>query len=550
MLLRRILTLVPVLLLFSGTALIFMAARAPRTWAAHWTAPVGLVTAAGENEYGAVQNPSGGWDLLWYDDNHQRLMFTSVLGSGRAGRSFAVDTGDISQPTLLRIGGYELGAWVHDHNGSTDLMAAYVAPGPLHRTFRLVGGAAPLERPYLFRARGGSFGLVFSWQRYGNFDVFLLTVPSGRTRPARLLRLTRSQYYGFSPRAVVDGRGNLDLLHVESCCRQLLWNVVYDRYDAAGRHLGPTRRLYQSSQYSGRAPAVPARWAEALLTDGQGNVWGAYGGDAGAFVFHMSADGRMLAPPRMLDDTGNTPPVLALTLDAQGGYLLWEQPYDLGTYVDSRRFSQTGAAAAPAERVVYESGSQTGPHAAVVQGETRVVWETVTRGLYSRFEEVSYRPDDRPTLAQRLGLGLGNPWETVGVLVVSSLGVAVLTTVGNLLMILVLAVGGLLAVRLLRPVPGRWLVYAVLVTAALYVSFVAPGGPILFLSTMPSMGLAAVPFGLIAAGGALLFVSWTGTIALKRMEDPFRAGLMVIFGVYFFAFVEAIVFIQQRLGYI
>ena len=186
----------------------------------------------------------------------------------------------------------------------------------------------------------------------------------------------------------------------------------------------------------------------------------------------------------------------------------------------------------------------------MVRGQPQVVWETVTKGINARFETVRYRSQDRPTLTQRLGLGLGNPWETIGVLVITSLGVAVLTTVGNILMILALAVAGLVALRILRPVPGRWVIYAVFLTGTLYLSFVAPGGPILFLSPLPSMGLAPLPFGVIAASGALLFVLWMGATAMRRIEDPFRAALMVVSGVYFFAFVEAIVFIQQRLGYI
>jgi hypothetical protein len=117
-------------------------------------------------------------------------------------------------------------------------------------------------------------------------------------------------------------------------------------------------------------------------------------------------------------------------------------------------------------------------------------------------------------------------------------------------MVFLLGALGLALLRLLRRWERRWLVYALLLAAALYVAFVAPGSPMLFLSTLPSMGLSPVPFGLIATASALAFVLWMGLVALRRLEDLYRAGLMAAFGVYFFAFLEAIVFIQQRLGFI
>ena len=59
-----------------------------------------------------------------------------------------------------------------------------------------------------------------------------------------------------------------------------------------------------------------------------------------------------------------------------------------------------------------------------------------------------------------------------------------------------------------------------------------------------------MPFGFIAAAGALGFVTWVGGVGLRRIDDLYRAGIMAYLGVYFFAFLEAAVFIQQRLGYI
>jgi hypothetical protein len=54
----------------------------------------------------------------------------------------------------------------------------------------------------------------------------------------------------------------------------------------------------------------------------------------------------------------------------------------------------------------------------------------------------------------------------------------------------------------------------------------------------------------MAFGAVLGFVIFVGEVPLRRIDDAYRAGLMAFFGMYFFAFVEAVVFIQQRLGYI
>jgi hypothetical protein len=94
------------------------------------------------------------------------------------------------------------------------------------------------------------------------------------------------------------------------------------------------------------------------------------------------------------------------------------------------------------------------------------------------------------------------------------------------------------------------LVYACVLAAILFGVFVSPGAPILFLDTMPANGLAVLPFGFMALGAVLGFVTFVGEVPLRRIDDAYRAGLMAFVGVYFFAFVEAVVFIQQRLGYI
>src|SRR6266567_4684310 len=107
---RRALIVVPVLALFVITSLIFLAARAPRTWATHWANPIRIVQASGLSEYGAVANRSGSWDIAWADIDEQRLVFSP--GDSAAGGSLILDRGDISQPTLIRLRGMEWASWV------------------------------------------------------------------------------------------------------------------------------------------------------------------------------------------------------------------------------------------------------------------------------------------------------------------------------------------------------------------------------------------------------------------------------------------------------
>jgi hypothetical protein len=542
---RRLLQTVPVLALFFAAAIIVLAARAPRTWATHWTNPRAVSAAGGEYDYGAVRTSSGGWDLLWADGASQKLVFTVDRGGGRS-YSVSVDSGDVSEPDLVKVGGREIGVWVRNENGRTLLMGAYLGPGPRVHLYQLLASTAPLEHPYLVRGLSGTAVVVFSWQLYGNYDVFLSPLGPG---PLRIIprRITKAEYYSFYPRAIADAHGVIHMLHLESCCSQKTWQVVYDRYDLRGDHLGSTKTL---STLESLPNATPAQWPEELAVDRAGNVWGAYAGDAGMYLFEASPNGMIRRPPIQMYAGDGRPNSLALVLGRTVGYLAWEQSYDLGTYIDTRRFEIKSGAPSATERAVYASGSQLQPHAFVEGDTATIMWEATDQSRNSTFQTSTYRSAGTPTLAQRIGLGLGNPWEEVAVLLLGSLGFATLTTTVNILWVLMLTLVGILTIRVFRWLPSKWLVYACVLACILFLVFVSPGAPILFLDTMPASGLAVMPFGLMAFIAVLAFVTFMAAVPLRRVDDAYRAGLMAFVGVYFFAFVEAVVFIQQRLGYI
>ncbi|HEY8687132.1 MAG TPA: hypothetical protein VIO57_16140 [Chloroflexota bacterium] len=540
---RRVLLVIPVLGLFFASAVIVLAARAPRTWASHWTNPATVSPASGAYDYGAVRRPRGGWDLLWADDASQTLVFTERRG-GRT-RSVELDSGDVSQADMVRVGNRDLGVWVRNDNGRTVLMGATLGPGPSRRVAQLLSSSAPLEHPRLVRTARGVI-LLFSWQLYGNFDIFLSPLNTSRLKLAPR-RLTKSAYYSFYPRAIADTHGVLHMLHLESCCGQKSWHLVYDRFDLHGNRLGADKVLATLETLSSGGSA---QWPMDLAIDRSGHIWGAYAGDAGLYLFEASSNGALLRAPFQVDTLDGRPNSLSLALGGSSGFVAWEQSYDLGTYIVADQFDAGAPSPSSPERAVYASGSQLEPRVFVTGDAATIMWESTTQAGGQTFQTVTYRTASGPTLAQRVGLGLGNPWEEIALLVLGALGFATLTTTVNILWVLVLTAVGILTIRLFRWLPSKWLVYACVLAILLFFVFVSPGAPILFLDTLPATGLAVLPFGLMAFGAVLGFVIFVGEVPLRRIDDAYRAGLMAFFGMYFFAFVEAVVFIQQRLGYI
>lgn len=544
---RRTLLWIPVFLLFTGTSLVFLAAHAPRTWAAHWSDPRRVASGAGESEYGATYRDYG-WDIAWVDDDRQTLVLTRRLGKHK-NRTVVLDHGDVTEPTLLTLAGAEIVAWVHNYNGSTDLMGAIISPRSRTRIFRLAGGPWPLEHPYLFAGPHGVADLVFSWQRDGNFDIFLLSMPVHRARPTFIRRLTHSSIYAFYPRAVLDRHDHIFMLYLDACCQTHRWLVKLAQMTATGNPINHGRILSVLSSPSAQN-STPEQWAEDIRMDPAGHIWGAYAGDTGIWVFKLSGTNTANVQSRSLDPFGGIPQSLSLVPGVGHTYLFWEQPFDLGTYLAGQRIDSDMRSITRTERVVYEAAGQTGIHAVLHRGTVRVLWQSITPGLRSTFETATSTRSRTPDLAQRFGLGLGNPLEALGVLVVVAMGLAAITTMGNILTILAYALAGLFLIRFLGQGAARWSIFGMAAAAALFLTFVVPGGPILFLDTLPAMGYSVAPFGLIVVAAVLALLLWLADVILRHVEDPFRVGLLIIAGVYFFAFIEAIVFVQQRLGYI
>lgn len=539
---RRAMLAIPVVALFLSTGVIFLAAQPPRTWASNWSTPSMPAGTNDDNDFGAVARSGGAWDLLWTDSNH-RLLFT------RRGaiRPVVLDRGEVSQPTLIAMGYTDLGLWIRDDQNGTDLREALLRPGHPPGVRTVITGAAPMEHPYLFRGPRGAIDAVFSWQRFGNFDVYLLSLDPGTGRVRLVRRLTESRVYAFYPRATTDQDGDIEVLYLDRCCQQLTWNIEYGRYDALGRPDGPATRI-DSLQYTGQAPDLP-QWGEDLQRGPDGRIWGAYTGLTGIMMFEANRAGRIVRRPVQVDGLPSAPQSASIAAGQDGGYLFWEGSNEIGTFIQSRSFDRNLVPGAY-ERVEYTSGTHNDPHAAMVAGAPQVIWQTITPDLSSVFESSRHRASVAPDLVQRLGLGLGNPWEEVALLLGGAIALATVCTSVNILIVVLLAVAGALVMRLLRRLPGRWALYGLLLTLALYATFVSPGVPTFFLVPIPSLGLHALPFGAVAAVGALTVVTWVGYTALRRLDDIYRAVAMSFLGVYFFAFLETALLIQKQLGYV
>jgi hypothetical protein len=541
---RRILVSLPMIALFLATGVIVLAARAPRTWADHWTASTLVSPGSGQNEYGAVALPRRRWDILWLNSDTSRIVYTHQLQTGSAKTvSYPVDKGDVQQPDITRVGNVEFGVWVHNYNGSTAMYAATFARGRPVRIFRVLAGATSLEHPHPFSGGPGVVNVVFSWQR-PNYDLFLARLSLHSGHVLGLKRLTIAQFYSFYPKVTVDGQGHVVTLHLESCCQQKLWDVTLSRFDASGHRLGIPILISQIRD-QGDTP----QWAEDLRTDPNGNVWGAVGGDSGIIVFRVSSSGKLLVPPTQINDLGGPPDSLALALGRSGGYIFWQQSSLFGGWLAAATLSEQGRIENP-ERAVYESGTQANPYAAASNNGAEVLWEDVTKDGIASFQMSSYRPHVRPTLAQRLGLGVGDTWQDVGIVAGGAVGLAAISVAANVLTVFLVIAASLLFMRFVRRLRQRWILYAGFLTAMLFVLFVSPGGPLIFLRTLPISGLPTLPYGVLATLAVFGFILWLSSTVLNHIDDVYRVGVMACAGMFFFAFVEAITLVEGQLSFL
>jgi hypothetical protein len=198
------------------------------------------------------------------------------------------------------------------------------------------------------------------------------------------------------------------------------------------------------------------------------------------------------------------------------------------------------------ERVAYDSGGDAAyPVAAMVGGSPRVIWEKFGRST-TTFEATEYRKSVTPSLADRLGLGVGNSLANFAFLSIGSLAVAAPLTLLNVLILIPLLFVWIPISRFL-PERFRWPSHVAIVTSALLLIF----GVRSFANGWAFvLGPLGAPLSWLAIAGAVFVGVWISRVGMREREPAFRAAVMVVSAFYFVAAMWALTGIEGQLSVI
>jgi hypothetical protein len=161
-------------------------------------------------------------------------------------------------------------------------------------------------------------------------------------------------------------------------------------------------------------------------------------------------------------------------------------------------------------------------------------------------EGSEYQRSIAPSLAERLGLGLGNSLANFMFLSVGSLAVAVPLTLVN---ILILAPLLLLWIPISRLVPDRfkWPSYVAIVAATLVLVFAVRSFANGWAFVLGPLG---APLSWLAVASGVFVGVWISRVGMKEREPAFRAAVMVLTAFYFVATMWALTGIEGQLSVI
>jgi hypothetical protein len=410
--------------------------------------------------------------------------------------------------------------------------------------------------------------VLFDWQRPGRtaYDLELASFSDGSTRPT-VMRLLASGDYALYPRGIVDGSGALDLMYLRRTSPSV-WHLYWQRFSPAGVPLGRAASLADIT-YLVLGPngcnvpdIVPLQWAIDLKRTPDGSVWAAWedgndcvsksgiSGTNALYLGHWSHTGQPILAPTPVDtafDPGTQ--AVALALQGRGGQLYYEQQGTAQPYLIGVHFSGTGVVGPP-ERVSYDGGGNpANPRAGTVGGRPQVVWQKV-RGDGTTLQGVSYHPFQSPDLLTRLGLNIGSLPGNLLLVIVGSLGGAILLTVINVFLLVPLLPVWFVIRRI---VSGRvrWPLFLTALSVLLawiFAGHPAPPGYVIVISGLTGAAGLDAPYRWLAVAGAIFVAAWANRYLYDRQESPLRAAATALTAVYFIAAMYLVLFIQVEIA--
>ncbi len=471
---------------------------------------------------------------------------------------------------MAREGGRVLGAWVADSGQTIEaayLQTAAAEPSSaVEHPVRLVPAGGIAEHPYVVPVKGG-FDVLFDWQPAGKaaYDIESASFAGGSLRPT-VTRLIASSDYALYPRGVIDGSGALDLFYLRRTSPGT-WHLYLQRFAPAGTPLGTASSLADIS-YVLLGPngcnlpnITPLQWAIDLKRAPDGSVWAAWEGGSDCvstsgvsgvnalYIGHWSANGRPLLRPVIVDPSVDaSSQSVALALQGTGGGLYYERQGAVNPYIVGVHFGRAGRID-PAERLNYDGGGRpANPRAGTVAGIPRVIWQKV-RGDGTTLQGTSYHPFRGPDLLTHLGLNIGSLPGNLLLIVVGSLGGAILLTAINLFLLVPL-LPVWFVVRRAAFGRVRWPLFlaalAVLV-AWVFGSHPSPPNYVVVISGLSGAARLDTPYRWLAVAAAIFAAAWANRYLFNRQESPFRAAATALTAVYFMAAMYLVLFIQVEI---
>jgi len=548
----------PIPLVTIAIGLVVLYSHSALVYSPHYASPTAYAPTFAQAQYGAVLNPSGGWDLLALNAR-RRIAFERIDAQGRVTQAHALARGDeSSRPSLAENSRVSLATWI-GNGGQTVYAEALGAPFALPTALNPPGGS--VWNPDAVATPHG-FAVLFGWQRPGatNTDLYLAPLGNGNRRPVRLVR---SGDYVINPRAVTDGSGHLDVIYLQRFAgiSPGLWHVLFQRFTPRGKllsaphSLGTVIYLAATSTGCNGDNVVPPQWAIDLKRARNGSVWAAWetgsdcvsrdiSGPNTLSVGHWSRNGRVLLPPTTVDPTVDAnAQAVALALHGRGGLLYYPQPGLVEPYLVASGFSGQGLPLGQ-ERVNYDAGgSIANPQAGRVGRRPVIIWEKVRLRSTSTLVGTAYHRFAPPDLLTRLGLNLGALWGNIALVLFGSLGAGLALTLVNVYLLVPLIVVWLLIRRL--PPRFRWPLF--LAAIALLLAWIFALGPTVpdYVLVMTTLG---VPSAWLAVAGGVLVAAWSGRHFLFRQESALRATAMALIALYFVAIMYAVIYIEGQIG--